>query len=160
MYKKLKMINTKEQKKKNFMDDKFKDYKGYIRFKDSKRLFHRWMAEKEIYDKNKKKYTLPFEEYQVHHIDKVITNNIPENLKLLTKREHEEIHGKIRAEWVIIYGFMVWIATGLFLSNWVKIADSRGLSNIVKISGFFTITLLGFIIFALLTRETKKRKFI
>ena len=51
------------------------DSQGYRRWNDQKTLVHRSLAYKGIYLKNKKKYNFPFSEYQVHHIDKNITNN-------------------------------------------------------------------------------------
>lgn len=69
------------------------DNQGYFRFKHNKKLVHRFIAKHEIYDKNKDEYPLNFSEYIVHHIDKIKTNNKVSNLKLVTKKEHDRIHG-------------------------------------------------------------------
>ena len=148
------------RKKKLSKEDMFVDYRGYPRFKKSKRLVHRWMAEKEIYGKDTVKDSLPFEEYQVHHVDKDKWNFRPENLKILMPREHEEIHGKVRTEWVIIYMFGFIVVISFLLSLFERFANSNNFSSIIKIFGFSTITLVGFLVFWLFTKETKKRKYI
>lgn len=69
------------------------DEKGYRRFKDSKKLVHRWVAKKYIYDKNRDKFPLHFSKYQVHHKNGNKQYNHASNLELLTESEHRKIHG-------------------------------------------------------------------
>ncbi len=73
---------TKEESK------TFKDRHGYLRFKDTGRLVHRWMASKKL-----GRYKHVFKGMQVHHIDGNKLNNHPSNLIILTKEEHEKRHG-------------------------------------------------------------------
>jgi hypothetical protein len=67
------------------------DEKGYLRFKDSGKLVHRWVAHKYIYPKSPK-HGMPFGHYQVHHIDNNKLNNDVSNLQIVTERQHAEIH--------------------------------------------------------------------
>jgi len=69
------------------------DKNGYKRGNLHTDLIHRQVAYKYIYSKNRFKYPLPFSEYQVHHIDGNKKNNNYSNLLLLTKVQHEKIHG-------------------------------------------------------------------
>jgi len=66
---------------------------GYLVFKDSGKLVHRWVAFYKIYLKNKYHYFLPFRYYQVHHIDGNKLNNNVENLEIITKGKHGKLHG-------------------------------------------------------------------
>jgi len=50
--------------KDEFKEQTEKDFQGNWRFKDSKKLVHRWVAFKYIYLKDRKKYPLPFEAYE------------------------------------------------------------------------------------------------
>mgnify|MGYP001598006063 FL=1 len=65
---------------------------GYARFKDSDIPYHRWVAKKYIYEKNRKAYPLPFSSYEVHHVDGNKTNNDYSNLVILPREEHQKIH--------------------------------------------------------------------
>ncbi len=56
-------------------------------------LVHKQVAYREIYLKNKAKYPLPFSKYLVHHIDGDKQNNHVSNLQIVTREEHEKIHG-------------------------------------------------------------------
>ena len=63
----------------------YTDIHGYLRFSDSNKLFHRWMMEKKL------KRILQKGEI-VHHINGNIQDNRPENLELLTAKEHYKKH--------------------------------------------------------------------
>jgi len=139
-----------------FKNEIFTDYNGYLRWKDSKRLVHRSIAEKQIYEKDRKKYPLPFEEYQVHHVDKNKSNNKTENLQLLTKREHEELHCLVRAEWYLIYLLSTIILIQYFLSIFGRIAFENNFDDMQKIIGGVLIIFISFIIFYFFTRKNKK----
>ena len=70
----------------------YTDENGYKRKKYSN-LVHRQTAYKKIYLKNRDKYSKPFSYYVVHHIDGHKKNNNVSNLMILSKEEHEKIHG-------------------------------------------------------------------
>jgi hypothetical protein len=53
----------------------------------------RQIAYKDIYLKNKEDYSLPFESYVIHHKDRDEDNNGINNLDIITRDEHEQIHG-------------------------------------------------------------------
>ena len=53
----------------------------------------RQYAYKNIYLKNKEDYSLPFESYVIHHKDRDEDNNGINNLDIITRDEHEQIHG-------------------------------------------------------------------
>lgn len=65
------------------------DNNGYLRFKDSKRLVHRYVYEKKLGKK------IP-EKMQIHHLDNNKKNNQPENLIMLTKEDHYRIQEYIK----------------------------------------------------------------
>lgn len=71
----------------------YKDKHGYYR--EPSDAVHRHRAYHYIYLKDKKKYPLPFEAYEVHHIDGDKTNNRMNNLAILTPEEHDEAHEKM-----------------------------------------------------------------
>lgn len=68
------------------------DGSGYKRFSQSKKLLHRVVALKSIYNPNKKAYTHPFSYYEIHHIDGDKKNNCVWNLQIVTSKEHTAIH--------------------------------------------------------------------
>jgi hypothetical protein len=84
--------------KENFDTKTCENSKGYLLWRDSRRLVHRTIAYNKIYLKDKKRYPLPFSEYQVHHRDGNKKNNIVNNLEILCSREHEVKHKIIRYE--------------------------------------------------------------
>jgi len=76
------------------MAETYRDNKGYLRYEDSDKLIHRYIAYKFIYLPNKWNYPLPFSKYQVHHENRNKLNNNAYNLQIVTEREHAIIHGK------------------------------------------------------------------
>lgn len=54
---------------------------------------HRQIAYHEIYLKHKAMYPFPFSEYVVHHQDGDKQNNSIKNLIILTREEHNYVHG-------------------------------------------------------------------
>lgn len=66
------------------------DHRGYERdgFGD---LIHRKVAYTHLYDYPK--YPKRFRSYDVHHIDGNKRNNSPDNLQILTRKEHKAKHG-------------------------------------------------------------------
>ncbi len=69
------------------------DDDGYERFVHTDVLVHRYIAYHLIYLPNEERYSLGFSEYEVHHKDLDKRNNDASNLEILTKKEHERIHG-------------------------------------------------------------------
>tara|TARA_R100001594_G_scaffold21525_1_gene41448 strand:- start:45 stop:539 length:495 start_codon:yes stop_codon:yes gene_type:complete len=73
------------------MANTYHDEKGYLR--DSYgRLIHRQIAYQQIYCKNREKYSKPFGEYVVHHIDENKKNNDVSNLLIMFPEDHKKIH--------------------------------------------------------------------
>ena len=69
--------------------DTYIDDRGYLRFLDSRRLVHRWMAEKKLGRK------LEPEEV-VHHNDRNKLNYDPRNLTVFaSQEEHESEHESV-----------------------------------------------------------------
>ena len=76
------------------MGTEYIDENGYLRKElEHSTLIHRQVAYKEIYLRKKHLYPLKFSDYQVHHIDGNKQNNGHYNLLLLTREDHEKIHG-------------------------------------------------------------------
>ena len=67
------------------------DSHGYYRDQNNF-LVHRSLAFRLVYLPNRKKYIMPFKFYQVHHKDRNKKNNLPHNLLILTKDEHNFLH--------------------------------------------------------------------
>ena len=64
------------------------DNNGYLRFNDTNKLVHRWVAEKNIGRKLKPNEI-------VHHKDGNKFNNSPENLYVFSSQEdHQKLHNK------------------------------------------------------------------
>ena len=82
-----------KEEKKPLGKKTYVDGRGYMRFIDSDRLVSRWVARKEIYVNNRRKYPLKFESYIVHHKDGDKLNNDVDNLEILKRAEHENNHG-------------------------------------------------------------------
>ena len=64
------------------------DTNGYLRFKGSNHLVHRWVAEKYVVRRK-----LHHGEV-VHHIDRNKLNNNPSNLKVMFWWEHDRVHSR------------------------------------------------------------------
>ena len=70
----------------------YKDNNGYLRFNDTNKLVHRWVAEKNIGRKLKPNEI-------VHHIDGNKLNNSSENLQIFSSQdEHQKLHNKQNIE--------------------------------------------------------------
>ncbi|MBI2136069.1 HNH endonuclease [Candidatus Woesearchaeota archaeon] len=82
------------------------DNKGYVRFKDSNILVHRYNAEKDIRKIN------PGEE--VHHVDGDKLNNHSDNLIILSKSDHEKIENERRILKNLNIGYL-----GIILSSFL-----------------------------------------
>jgi hypothetical protein len=67
----------------------YTDRDGYLRLECNKQLVHRWIAYKEIYLPNEAQFEFPFSSYEVHHQDENKLHNMPDNLKLVTRQQHE-----------------------------------------------------------------------
>jgi hypothetical protein len=66
----------------------YRDARGYMRFKDSGRLVHRWLAEKKLRRKLKPNEV-------VHHKNRIKTDNRISNLKVFDSRlKHRAHHAK------------------------------------------------------------------
>ncbi len=75
------------------------DERGYERYGGyDNRLIHRDIAYNYIYKKGYRNgvYTKRFRDYDIHHKDGNKRNNSINNLQILTREEHEEIHNKQR----------------------------------------------------------------
>jgi len=69
-------------------ENTYEDKKGYLRFKGSDKLVHRWVAEKKIKRKLKKGEV-------VHHKDRNKKNNNSYNLHVFSsQKQHDFIHKK------------------------------------------------------------------
>lgn len=68
------------------------DCYGYLRWLQTGELIHRIVARELIYPYGH--FTMEFEFYDVHHIDRNKKNNQPYNLAVLTREEHEAVHGR------------------------------------------------------------------
>jgi len=130
------------EKKKRFDSKTYLDGRGYLRFKKGDTLVHRWLAKKHIYDKDRWKYHKRWESYQVHHKDGSKLNNRIENLEIVTRREHEDIHG-IKRESLVIYFFKrhpVWTAIIIVLlllvliSIFLIVKGNKGINENVECS--------------------------
>ena len=69
---------------------RYVDSRGYERDGYHK-LIHRKIAYKFLY--SYPEYPLRFGSYDVHHRDRNKRNNSPDNLKILTRKEHKAEHG-------------------------------------------------------------------
>lgn len=141
-------------------DDLSEDYKGYLRFKNTEKLVHRWVAHKYIYLKNRKKYILPFNEYQVHHKDGNKKNNKVENLELKTIYEHEHEHKVERAEWQIIRALVVVIFMILLIGIIGLFVKDASLSDNVRLLILLAIFIISAITIKFVNREKKGHRYI
>jgi len=70
----------------NLFSDVYKNERGYLRYKDSGKFVHRYVAEKKLGRKLRP-------EEVVHHIDRDKTNNSRENLWVFKNQaEHDKTH--------------------------------------------------------------------
>jgi len=139
------------------------DNKGYWRFKNGKnkgRLYHRWIAFKYIYSKDREKYSLRFGDYQVHHMDKNKDNNYSDNLKLAEPKKHEEIHKIIRREklHIVFMRVLLFGIIGIFVVE--DITKRLGVNDIRKAFLFIGVFLTALALALLLSREKEGIKYI
>ena len=123
------------------------DKNGYERGKlEHSDLIHRQIAYKQIYLKNKKKYPLEFGKYVVHHIDGNKRNNKISNLQILTKKEHEKIHGIIDTEQTTISQSKRKILSPTAKIDWSNLDESKNIvdesKDIESESPFIPIVIL------------------
>ncbi len=137
-----------------------KDFQGNWRFKDSKKLVHRWVAYKYIYLKDRKKYPLEFKDYQVHHKDRNKNNNGAENLELIPRAEHEKRHGIIRRERLEINYVKVGALgiLAIFGADWLS--NKLGITGIRKTLIFVSILITIFALMLLISREKEGVKYV
>ena len=131
--------------KKEFDEKTCTDSKGYLRWKSNNKLVHRWIARKNIWEKNRKKYPLEFKEYQVHHKDKNKKNNKIENLELKSIREHEAEHNLIRYEYPIIKTFLILGLLGLIWFSYLGWTSGYKFNNrdILFMMSTFILAIIG-----------------
>jgi len=75
-------------------DKTYIDEKGYLRFKDSNKLVHRWVVEKEFGRKLRAGE-------EVHHKDGNKLNNDPNNLEPMWWEDHVDLHDEEGPGWMI-----------------------------------------------------------
>jgi len=134
----------------------YKTRQGYLCFKNSDKPLHRYIAKKEIWEKNRKKYPLEFWEYTVHHKDGDKLNNKSENLELLTRIEHETKHRLERREWDIIRVLVVLVFALSINSIWGFIARLYKLNINIQGAGMIAILIIGYFVILFLNRENKQ----
>jgi len=102
----------------------FVDSKGYVRFRDSGKGVHRWLAEKHILHRRLRQGEV------VHHRDGNPLNNDLGNLQVMTADAHNELHERRSPGWGRRHGVSVpgvvseralktlirWLLIGLLLS--------------------------------------------
>ncbi|MEK6932556.1 MAG: HNH endonuclease [Nanoarchaeota archaeon] len=143
--------------KKEFEEKTYIDRHGYYIWKSTNKPVHRTRAYYQIYLKNRKKYLLKFNEYQVHHKDKDKKNNRIENLELIEKRDHELKHNIHRHEYLEIRSLTVWALFGLILYGYIRLnLTLTTKDHLFMIVLFFIAGLLSL----LLSRKKKERKYV
>ncbi|MBT96719.1 hypothetical protein CMI49_01320 [Candidatus Pacearchaeota archaeon] len=65
---------------------------SYMRLMSKNKRDVRQIAYKKIYLVDKEDYSLPFEGYDIHHKDRDKDNKAVDNLDIVTRDEHKQIH--------------------------------------------------------------------
>lgn len=77
------------------IDDTLQKFNGVIYYANKKGHFHKdTQLHRAVYSYCKG--LIPEGDYDIHHIDRNKANNMPDNLQLLTRSEHQSIHGARR----------------------------------------------------------------
>ncbi len=74
------------------------DENGYLRFTDSDKAVHRWVAEKYVVRRKLRRGEV------VHHKDGNPRNNNPDNLQVMHKSEHNQLHEEMSPGWHAKHG--------------------------------------------------------
>ncbi len=133
------------------MENYYIDKRGYPRDNYSHELIHRRVAYNKIYLPNRNQYSLPFSSYVVHHINENKFDCRVNNLQILTREEHEKVHGKKRVSFNMIRNIILIVIIVFLLSLFLKHIGFEQLSV-----GLMLVTLWALIIFSYIYKIFRK----